>query len=461
LNMSSAIARVLVVDDEPNQRDALSAMIRTWGYDTAAAQNGAEALEKLRAFEADAIITDLNMPVMDGREFLTRRLAQDNPAPAIVLTGFGNVETAVETVYDLGAFWFLEKPVQSKALKLVLDRAVQHRRLMQNSEALVRQLSTRGVLGELVGESPAMREVFAVIQQVAPTRATVLITGETGTGKELAAKAIHDLSPRRTGPYLAINCAALPENLIESELFGHERGAFTGAVERRAGAFELARGGTLLLDEIGEMPLATQAKLLRVLEEGKVRRLGSSKEVDLDVRVIASTNRNLRQQIAKNEFREDLFFRLNVFEITLPPLRERGDDVLLIAASLIGSLNKKHETRVTGLEPEVATLFRRSEWPGNARELRNVLERAVILAGEGNIKLRHLPSALTGAPEAGSPDSDFLQLRPGLTVDAAERRLIELTLKHTGDNRTRAAELLGISAKTLFNKLKAYSAEGP
>jgi DNA-binding NtrC family response regulator len=457
--MSTALAKILVIDDEPNQREALSAMIRNWGYETLTAENGADAIEKLRSFEADSILTDLNMPVMDGREFLTKRLAQENAAPAIVLTGFGNVETAVETVYDLGAFWFLEKPVQSKALKLVLDRAVQHRRLLQRTDALTRQLSTRGVLGELVGESPAMREVFAVIQQVAPTRATVLITGETGTGKELAAKAIHDLSPRRTGPYLAINCAALPENLIESELFGHERGAFTGAVERRAGAFELARGGTLLLDEIGEMPLATQAKLLRVLEEGKVRRLGSSKEVDLDVRVVASTNRNLRQQIAKNEFREDLYFRLNVFEITLPPLRERGDDVLLIAASLIGSLNKKHDARVTGLDPDVTALFRRYDWPGNARELRNVLERAVILASEGNIGTRHLPSLFPGAPDAGSADTDGIQLRPGLTVDDAERRLIELTLKHTGDNRTRAAELLGISAKTLFNKLKAYNSQ--
>jgi DNA-binding NtrC family response regulator len=454
------LAKILVVDDEPNQRDALSAMIRNWGYETATAENGAAALDRLREFDADAIITDLNMPVMDGREFLTKRLGQENSAPAIVLTGFGNVETAVETVYDLGAFWFLEKPVQSKALKLVLDRAVQHRRLLQRTETLVRQLSTRGELGDLVGESAPMREVFAVVQQVAPTSATVLITGETGTGKELAAKAIHDLSPRRMGPYLAINCAALPENLIESELFGHERGAFTGAVERRAGAFELARGGTLLLDEIGEMPLPTQAKLLRVIEESKVRRLGSTKEVDLDVRVLASTNRNLRQQIAKMEFREDLYFRLNVFEIVLPPLRNRGDDVLLIAASLIGSMNKKHGTRVTGLDTDVSSLFRRYDWPGNARELRNVLERAVILAGEGNVALRHLPTLFTGAPESAS-DGETVQLRPGLTVDDAERRLIEITLKHTGDNRTRAAELLGISAKTLFNKLKAYHSEAP
>jgi DNA-binding NtrC family response regulator len=456
--MSNFLAKILVVDDEPNQRDALSEMIRNWGYETSTAQNGSEALERLRSFEADAVITDLNMPVMDGREFLTSQLGQENSPPAIVLTGFGNVETAVETVYDLGAFWFLEKPVQSKALKLVLDRAVQHRRLVQRTETLVRQLSTRGELGDLVGESPSMHEVFAVIQQVAPTRATVLITGETGTGKELAAKAIHDLSPRRTGPYLAINCAALPENLIESELFGHEKGAFTGAVERRAGAFELARGGTLLLDEIGEMPMATQAKLLRVLEEGKLRRLGSVKEVDLDVRVLASTNRNLRQQIAKSEFREDLYFRLNVFEIVLPPLRNRGEDVLLIAASLIGSLNKKHGTRVTGLDPEVSALLRRYDWPGNARELRNALERAVILASEGNVSLRHLPALFSGAPDI-SQDGDTVELRPGLTVDDAERRLIELTLKHTGDNRTRAAELLGISAKTLFNKLKAYNSE--
>ncbi len=458
--MADPLAKILVVDDEPNQREALSEMIRRWGFETVTAENGHDAIEKLGSFEADAIVTDLNMPGMDGREFLTQQLKVENSPPAIVLTGFGNVETAVETVYDLGAFWFLEKPVASKALKMVLDRAIQHRRLVQRTDTLVRQLSTRGELGDLIGESVPMREVFAVIQQVAPTRATVLITGETGTGKELAARAIHDLSPRRNAAFLAINCAALPENLIEAELFGNEKGAFTGAVERRAGAFELARGGTLLLDEIGDMPLATQSKLLRVLEDGKVRRLGAAREMDCDVRVLASTNRNLRQSIGKNEFREDLYFRLNVFEIVLPPLRDRMDDVLLIAAALIGGLNRKHGTRVTGLSPEVSSLFRRHGWPGNARELRNVVERAAILAGAGNIGVAHLPPGFMGAPEVFS-DGSGVHLHPGLTVDDAERRLIELTLKHTGDNRTRAAELLGISTKTLFNKLKAYGSETP
>ncbi len=449
---------VLVVDDEENQRSALSEMIRHWGHQTETASNGAEALAALETLEADAVITDLNMPVMDGRQFLAELQKRSGAPPVIVLTGYGNIETAVETVSDLRAFWFLEKPVQVKALRIILERALQQQRMARQTERLIRQLSSQGRMGDMVGQSPAMREVFAMIEQAAPTKATILITGETGTGKELAARAIHDLSPRSNAPFLAINCAALPETLIESELFGHEKGAFTGAVERRAGCFELARGGTLLLDEIGDMPAATQAKLLRVLEDSKVRRLGSAREIELDVRLIASTNRDLRDAIAKQTFREDLYFRLNVFQVHLPPLRERGDDILLVAAALIGALNRKHSCRVTGLDPEVASLFRRHSWPGNAREMRNVVERAVILAGEGNIQTSHLPPGFAGVPmsappvPAGSP----VVLRPGMTVDEAERHLIELTMNHTGNNRTRAAELLGISAKTLFNKLKQY-----
>ncbi len=453
---------MLVVDDEGNQRSALSQMINLWGYATATAAHGREALQKLADFPADVIITDLNMPVMDGKQFLEELQKEPGAPPAIMLTAFGNIETAIETIHDLGAFWFIEKPVQPKALKLIVERAIAQRKLTAHTERLERQLSSQGILGDMVGESSAMREVFSVLEQAAPSKATILITGETGTGKEVAARAIHELSPRRAGPFLAINCAALPESLIESELFGHEKGAFTGALEKRAGCFELAQGGTLLLDEIGEMPLSTQAKLLRVLEDRKVRRLGSAREVELDVRVLASTNKDLKEAAQKGDFREDLYFRLNVFEVHLPPLRSRQNDLFLIAESLIRGLNKKHECKVTDLAPSVKDLFIRHDWPGNVRELRNILERAVILAGEGTIQTSHLPSGFAGQPITVTEDGQGPVLRPGMTVEEAERTLIFLTLDHTGNNRTRAAEILGISTKTLFNKLKLYGvrAEG-
>jgi DNA-binding NtrC family response regulator len=359
----------------------------------------------------------------------------------------------------LGAFWFIEKPLQPQVLKMVVERALDRRRLAIHAGRLERELASRGVLGDLVGESAVMREIFVLLQQAAPAKATILITGESGTGKEIVARAIHRISPRRSGPFFAVNCAAMPESLIESELFGHEKGAFTGAMERRAGCFELARGGTLLLDEIGDMPMNTQAKLLRILEEGRVRRLGSAREIELDVRVLASTNKNLAEAIAKGAFREDLFFRLDVFEVHMPALRERKADIPLLARELISGLNRKHDCRVTEVSPEALALFDRYDWPGNVRELRNVLERAVILAGSGPVTPAHLPRGFAGRPEAPphNPDAPIV-LEPGTTVDEAERALIELTLRHTKNNRTRSAEILGISGKTLFNKLKEYGA---
>lgn len=456
INSTSHPVRVLVVDDEANQRSALSQMIALWGYSTATAAHGREALQKLVDFPADVIITDLNMPVMDGKQLLEELQKDRSAPPAIMLTAFGNIETAIETIHDLGAFWFVEKPVQPRALKLIVERAIAQRKLTTHTERLERQLSSQGILGEMVGESSSMREVFSVLEQAAPSKATILITGETGSGKEVAARAIHELSSRRSGPFFAINCAALPESLIESELFGHEKGAFTGALEKRAGCFELAQGGTLLLDEIGEMPIATQAKLLRVLEDQKVRRLGSSRETELDVRVLASTNRDLKEAVQKGEFREDLYFRLNVFEINLPPLRTRQNDIFLIAESLINSLNKKHDCRVTDMAPAVKDLFIRHDWPGNVRELRNILERAVILAGEGTIQTSHLPVSFTGQTVTDPIQEGSSTLRPGMTIEEAEKTLIFLTLDYTKNNRTRASEILGISTKTLFNKLKQY-----
>lgn len=434
-------------------------MIAGWGYETASAANGAEALDRLREFEASAIVTDLMMPGMDGSELLRRLKDQGQAPPAIVLTAFGNLETAVALVHDLGAFWFLEKPLQPGALRLLLSRAVAQSRLTDYNEALERRLSEQGVLGNLVGGSDVMQRIFSLIRQVAPTRATVLITGESGTGKELAARAIHDLSPRRTAPFVAINCAALTETLIESELFGHEKGSFTGAVERRRGCFELADGGTLLLDEIGEMPAPTQAKLLRVLEERKVRRLGAAREVEVDVRLLAATNRDLLAEVKQNRFREDLFFRLNVFEVSLPPLRDRREDIPALCEVMVRDMNIRHQCRVSGIDAQAMTLLQNQEWPGNARELRNVVERAVIIAGEGLVQSSHF-FGLHSSARAPVVSGDEVRLSVGATIDEAERALIEATLRHTGNNRTRAATILGISQKTLFNKLREYGAPG-
>jgi DNA-binding NtrC family response regulator len=462
---ASASTRVLVVDDEEVQRSGLASMISSWGFTAETAADGQDALEKLATFPAHVLVTDLMMPRMDGFELLRRLNAQGGGPPAIVLTAFGSIETAISTIHDVGAFWFLEKPIQPHAMRVLLERAASQSHMAEETERLQRQLSYQGVLGNLIGSSAVMQQVFSLIRQVAPSKAAVLITGESGTGKELVARAIHSLSPRNGGPFVAINCAALPETLMESELFGHEKGAFTGAVERRAGCMELAQNGTLLLDEIGEMPIGTQAKLLRVLEDSRVRRLGGKSEMVVDVRIIASTNRSPEEAIKKGQLREDLYYRLNVFHMLLPPLRDRKDDIPVLTEGLLRDLNHKHNCRVTDVEPAVMDLFQRHNWPGNVRELRNVLERAVILAGEGTIVKSYMPLNFASAPQpparTETAEAGTVQLRVGSTVADAEKALILLTLQHTRNNKTRAADILGISLKTLHNKLKEYgSSEG-
>ncbi len=455
--MNPARTRVLVVDDEENQRRGLASIVGSWGYEVAQASNGQEALERLETFPAQLLITDMMMPILDGAGLLQRLREQANPPVAIVVTAFGSLETALNTIHELGAFWFLEKPVDTQALKLLLERASSARRLEEQNQIYERQLSYDGRLVGLVGRTPPMQALFQLIQQLAPSSASVLITGESGTGKEVVARAIHQLSPRAAQPFVALNCAALPESLIESELFGHEKGAFTGALERRAGCFELAHRGTLLLDEIGEMPASTQAKLLRVLEDGRVRRLAAKTEMEVDVRILAATNRKLEDGIRGGTFREDLFYRLNVFRLELPPLRERLDDLPLLVDTLVEQMNQKHGLRVSGVEENALLSLRRRSWPGNIRELRNVLERASILAGEGPIRMSHLPPQPgTEQAPAASNDPESIHLRVGTTVDDAERLLIAKTLEHTKNNKTRAAEILGISLKTLHNKLKLY-----
>jgi DNA-binding NtrC family response regulator len=459
--------RVLIVDDEATQRNGLAAMVSAWGMTPSTAADGQEALDRLAESPVEVVVTDLNMPGMDGFEFLRRMRESGEMPPTIVVTAYGSVETAVKVVHEMDAFWFLEKPIQAGVLQTLLRRAGSQAGLRAEKRSLERQLGYKGALGELVGTSPRMQEVFALTEQAGPSKTCVLITGESGTGKELVARTLHGLSPRRDGPFVAINCAALPESLIESELFGHEKGSFTGAFERRAGCFELAEHGTLLLDEIGEMPMQTQAKLLRILEDSKVRRLGGKSEFEVDVRVIAATNKAPDEAVRDGRLRADLYYRLNVFHIHLPPLRDRKADIPAMAEALLEALNRKHECRVAGPSKDVLEALERHDWPGNVRELRNVLERAVILAGEGSIELRHLPAFLRDgaasaaaaspeAPAASGEEAGMIRFAVGTTVEEAEKALILRTLEHTRNNKTRAAVVLGISLKTLHNKLKEY-----
>ncbi len=451
--------RILIVDDEAEQRSALVAMLAGGDFDTQVAGDGLEALERLAAFNADVVVADLVMPRMDGFELLRLLKERGDLTPAIALTGFGSMEKALHAVHDLRAFWFLEKPVEPLAFKILLERAIRHKRSLQKADELQRELSLRGVLGDLIGTSPAMRQIFSLIRQVAPTSAPVLICGESGTGKELVAREIHKWSSRSDGPFVAVNAAALPETLVESELFGHEKGAFTGAVERSAGCFEQAHGGTLFLDEIGEMPLSTQPKLLRVLEDSRVRRLGGKHEISVDARVLAATSRDLGPHL-----REELYYRLSVFQIVVPPLRERKEDIAPIAEVILQKLNKKHGTRITGIDAEVLEILNRHDWPGNVRELRNILERAAIMAGKGVIRQPDLPSPAVGvSPNPYTrPSLDHegsLTLQPGQPLAKLEDTYIRLTLEHVHGNRKRAAAMLGISLRMLQYRITALRAE--
>jgi DNA-binding NtrC family response regulator len=460
--MESAV-KVLIVEDEPHALMGLAELISGWGYRTETARDGIEGWEKALAWDPAIVVTDLKMPRMDGIGLLTKLSEEgsglNSNLAVVVLTAMGSIQLAVEAM-KLGAYDFLQKPVDATRLRTILGNATRQRDTEIELEVARRRLRETGVLGALVGSSRSMREIFGLIEQIAPSNVSVLITGESGTGKELVARTLHDLSPRKSRPFVAVNCAAIPETLIESEIFGHEKGAFTGAVERRAGCFELASGGTLLLDELGEMPLATQAKLLRVLEERKLRKLGARTEQEVDVRVLAATNRDPGEAVAHGHLRPDLYYRLNVFNIHMPPLREHLEDMAGMAEAMVVEMNQKHGRRVSGVAASMLDRMMAYDWPGNARELRNAIERAVILCPDGApLDAGHLPPAFGKAQAlaAQALDAGMVQIRVGTTVDEAERLLILRTLEVTGQNKTRAAEILGVSLKTMHNKLKEYS----
>jgi DNA-binding NtrC family response regulator len=452
--------KILIVEDEENARTGLAELVSAWGYRTETAKDGLDALEKVIGWSPMIVITDLKMPRMDGLELLERLADQPNRMAVVVLTAQGSIDSAVDAM-KMGAYDYIQKPVDPTRLRAILQNAARQQGTERELEVTRRQLRDAGILGRLVGKSKKMQEIFALTERVAPSTASVLITGESGTGKEMLARTLHDLSPRKGKPFVAINCSAIPETLIESEIFGHEKGAFTGAMERRAGCFELAEEGTLLLDEIGEMPVATQAKLLRVLEDRKLRRLGSKVETEVNVRVLAATNKVPEEAVARGELRNDLYYRLNVFNIHMPPLREHKEDIPDLTEALIQDLNDKHGREIGGVENDVMKAFLAYNWPGNVRELRNNLERAVILATGKLVETRHLPPGFgTAYVKATDIDPNAIHLGVGTTVGEAEKQLILRTLLSTNNNKTRAAEILGISLKTLHNKLKEYGSNG-
>ena len=444
--------RVLVVDDEPSEREALARLVGQWGYEVETASSAEEALALVETQHPAVVLTDLVLPEMDGLTLLQRLKETGRTTQVLLVTGHGTVESAVEAMRH-GAFDYLTKPVEPARLQILLEKSINHEIERRELVYLRRNLQQVGRFGQLVGQSKGMQEVYRWIELAAPSTAPVLVYGESGTGKELVARTIHDRSYRKNKPFVAINCAAIPETLIESELFGHERGAFTGATERRLGCFELADGGTLFLDEIAEMDNSTQAKLLRVLQEGSFRRVGGGKlEVQVDVRVIAATNRVPTEAMAAGQLREDLFYRLNVFAIRLPALRERKEDIPLLADTFVEEFNRQDNRQIRGLTAEARRDLDRYHWPGNVRELRNVIQRAVVLGGVGEIDVEHLPENVvqSAAPAAGKTAGSVTPIRE------MERDAILRALEQTNQDKRRAAALLGISLKTLYNKLAKY-----
>ena len=452
----SAPATILVVDDERGNRVTLGRMLTRAGYEVTEAAGGKEALEGLRARATSLLLTDLKMPGMDGVELLRAARVVSPDTEVILMTAYGTVETAVEAMKE-GAYDFLTKPLKRHSVLQAVTKALEKRSLVVENRALRARLEAAGgPMGRIVGNSAALRSAMEVVRQVAPTDATVLVCGESGTGKELVAQAIHDLSPRSGRAMVRLACAALPETLLESELFGHEAGAFTGAAGQRKGRFETADGGTLLLDEVSETSPATQVKLLRVLQEGEFERVGGSRTLSVDVRIVAATNRDLEEMVAEKSFREDLFYRLNVIRVDLPPLRDRAGDVPLLVDHFVRLFAERHRKPFEGVDGEAMDLLDGYRWPGNVRELQNTLERAVVLAQSDRLTADALPESIRG----GERRSEALSFPVGTPLKEVERRMILETLRTTGGDKRLAASLLGIHSRTIYRRMEEERARG-
>lgn len=451
--------RILIIDADQGCGKALHDLVRAWGYEVVVEQSVSAVSDLISAVIPSAIIAAGSGGAGTPFDLLRQIRGQYLEIPVILLTQSGSIELAVHAIQEEGAYHYFEQPVEPTKLKVVLDRAVELCDARHENELLRRQLEDRGAFGELVGNSAPMREVYSLIAQVAPSSASVLITGESGTGKELVARTIHSMSPRRDKPFIGINCSAIPETLMESELFGHEKGAFTGAASRRQGCFELADTGTLLLDEIAEMPALLQAKLLRVIEERAIRRLGSRREIGVDVRLLAATNRDPQEAVSEGKLREDLLYRLNVFRIHLPALKERKEDLPLLAQHLVTQLAHKHDRPARFLHPAAIGALQFHAWPGNVRELRNVIERAVVICSGEQIERHHFAPYPIEQRERLRQE-DTITFPVGTPIEELERQMIMRTLQKTRNNKTRAAELLGISLKTLHNKINLYRDRG-
>jgi len=445
--------RILVVDDEESHRIMLRAVLKEEGYEVSEASDGTEAVKAVEQEPFDLILMDIRMRTMDGIEALGEIRKISPLVPVLIMTAYASVKTAVEAL-KAGAFEYLTKPLDTDELKILIEKALEIYHLRAENVALKERLGDRFNFSKIIGRSPRMKEVFDTLSLVAPTDATVLILGESGTGKELVANSIHHNSPRASQSFIKVSCAALPETLLEGELFGHEKGAFTGAIARREGRFQLAHRGTIFLDEVGEMSVTTQTKLLRVLQEKEFEPLGSTRTVKADVRVIAASNKDLEREIKEGRFREDLFYRLNVVPVSLPPLRERKDDIPALAAHFFAIYRDKNRKELKDISGKAMDLLTRYDWPGNIRELENGIERAVILARGEIIAPADLPPII----QALSKDREIqgLNLPSGISIQEVEKALILKTLEDTGGNRSRAAEILGINRRTLQNKLKEY-----
>jgi DNA-binding NtrC family response regulator len=445
--------KLLVADDEKNIREGLAAALEMDGYEVVTAADGLEAWKRFQKGDLDLIITDLRMPGMGGEEILRRAAAESPGIPLIVLTGHGTVENAVSAMRD-GAYDFLTKPVNLDRLSLLVKRALRNRELELRQRRLEEELASQKSFKTMIGASAAMRQVFDTISRAAPARASVLITGESGVGKELVANAIHELSPRKDKPLVKVHCAALAASLLESELFGHEKGSFTGAVSRQRGRFELAHEGTLFLDEIGEIDQNIQIKLLRVLQEKKFERVGGEETIEADVRLVAATNRDLKAEIEKGNFREDLYYRLNVVNIQVPPLRERKDDIPLLITAFLKEFARENGKPVEGIDDKARSWLYAYDWPGNIRELRNCVESAVVMAKGPVITSADLPPGIGARVDEG-----WIRIPLGSPLEEAEKIIVRNTLSAQGGNKSRAAGILGIGRKTLHRKLSDWGDE--